>query len=42
MGEMAKVLSDAENNENINVVIVTGSNKAFAAGADIKEMQNLD
>ncbi len=38
MVEIANKLSELENNKNIKVAILKGSNKAFAAGADIKEM----
>ncbi|CAK9818144.1 Probable enoyl-CoA hydratase, mitochondrial [Anthophora plagiata] len=37
-GEKKECSSDR--NENIGAIVVTGSEKAFAAGADIKEMQN--
>ncbi len=37
--ELAQVLADFQDNENIGCVVVTGSKKAFAAGADIKELQ---
>ncbi len=38
MDEMTTALDDMESDKNIRVMIVTGSEKAFAAGADIKEM----
>lgn len=38
MDEMTEAVEDLENEEGIAVIIVTGSEKAFAAGADIKEM----
>jgi enoyl-CoA hydratase len=38
MDELAVALDDFEADENIRVIILTGSEKAFAAGADIKEM----
>ncbi len=40
MIEMAHALGELEHDDNIGCVILTGSEKAFAAGADIKEMQN--
>ncbi len=40
MGEVADALTKLEKDDNIGCVIVTGSDKAFAAGADIKEMQD--
>ena len=42
MGEMADALEKLEKNDAIGCVILTGSEKAFAAGADIKEMAGLD
>src|SRR6516164_2775222 len=38
-GEIAAAIDDLEADEAIGCIIVTGSEKAFAAGADIKEMQ---
>lgn len=38
LGELAKALSMAEENEKVRCIVLTGSEKAFAAGADIKEM----
>lgn len=38
MGEVAKALADLEADDAIGCVILTGNEKAFAAGADIKEM----
>ena len=40
--EMAEALDLFEADEKIGCIIVTGSEKAFAAGADIKEMQNFN
>ncbi len=40
MQEVAQALSELEMDDTIGCVILTGSDKAFAAGADIKEMQN--
>ena len=37
--EMLSALRIADNNREIGCIIITGSEKAFAAGADIKEMQ---
>jgi enoyl-CoA hydratase len=36
--ELGEALADAEANEKVRCIILTGSEKAFAAGADIKEM----
>ena len=42
MGEVADALAALEADDAIGCVILTGSEKAFAAGADIKEMsQNV-
>src|ERR1700746_516886 len=38
-GEIAAAVDDLEADEKIGCIVVTGSEKAFAAGADIKEMQ---
>jgi len=38
MEEVAKALAKLEKDDSIGCVILTGSEKAFAAGADIKEM----
>ncbi|MBH5323449.1 enoyl-CoA hydratase-related protein [Aurantiacibacter sediminis] len=40
--EIADVLVDAEGDEAIRVVVITGSEKVFAAGADINELYNSD
>uniref|UniRef100_A0A0K8TTW5 Probable enoyl-CoA hydratase, mitochondrial n=1 Tax=Tabanus bromius TaxID=304241 RepID=A0A0K8TTW5_TABBR len=40
MTEVSGALEAYEKDPNISVVIITGTGKAFAAGADIKEMQN--
>lgn len=42
MDEMTCALRAFEANENIRAIVITGSAKAFAAGADIKEMQSKD
>jgi enoyl-CoA hydratase len=38
IGELARALAAADANDKVRVVVLTGSEKAFAAGADIKEM----
>lgn len=40
MREMASALDALENDNAVGAIIITGSEKAFAAGADIKEMAN--
>ena len=40
--ELNDTLDDVEIDDNISVVVLTGSEKAFAAGADISEMNNKD
>jgi enoyl-CoA hydratase len=40
IAELNTVLNQYEADESIGVVVITGSEKAFAAGADIKEMQS--
>ena len=39
MNELEKALDAAEADPSIRCIVLTGSDKAFAAGADIKEMQ---
>jgi len=39
MTELAQALDEFEHDEAIGAIVLTGSEKAFAAGADIKEMQ---
>ncbi|ABS65259.1 Enoyl-CoA hydratase/isomerase [Parvibaculum lavamentivorans DS-1] len=39
MDEMTLALDDYEADDDIHCIVITGSAKAFAAGADIKEMQ---
>ncbi|NNE78678.1 MAG: enoyl-CoA hydratase [Silicimonas sp.] len=36
--ELAEAVEDASKNDSVRCIILTGSEKAFAAGADIKEM----
>ncbi|KAG6464188.1 hypothetical protein O3G_MSEX014347 [Manduca sexta] len=38
--ELGKAVNDFDADNNIAAIIITGNEKAFAAGADIKEMQN--
>ncbi|KAM7171459.1 enoyl-CoA hydratase, mitochondrial [Macrochelys suwanniensis] len=40
MNEMNQALDSFEKDPHVGAIIITGSEKAFAAGADIKEMQN--
>jgi enoyl-CoA hydratase len=41
VGEVNRVLDEFERDAGIGCVVITGSEKAFAAGADIKEMAGL-
>jgi len=41
IAELGAALDDFEANEKIGCIVITGSEKAFAAGADIKEMQEM-
>jgi enoyl-CoA hydratase len=41
VAELGAALDGFEANEGIGAVVLTGSEKAFAAGADIKEMQQM-
>ena len=38
--ELEAALQDLDNDDAVGCMILTGSDKAFAAGADIKEMQS--
>ena len=38
MSELSAALTAADENDKVRCIVVTGSDKAFAAGADIKEM----
>jgi enoyl-CoA hydratase len=38
MSELAAALTDADADESVRCIVLTGSEKAFAAGADIREM----
>ncbi|CDN50678.1 enoyl-CoA hydratase [Neorhizobium galegae] len=42
MAELTEVLSAFGRDEAIGAIVLAGSDKAFAAGADIKEMQGID
>ncbi len=41
LGELTKALEEADANDKVRCIVVTGSEKAFAAGADIKEMSEM-
>lgn len=38
MTELAKAMDEADRNDKVRCIILTGTEKAFAAGADVKEM----
>lgn len=40
MNEVSQALDQFEKDDTVGAIVITGSEKAFAAGADIKEMQN--
>jgi len=40
--ELTKAVEDLEKDKNIKVVILTGEGKAFIAGADIKQMKDMN
>ncbi|MEM5502843.1 enoyl-CoA hydratase [Ahrensia kielensis] len=40
--ELSSALKDFDSDAKVGATVITGSEKAFAAGADIKEMQDLD
>ncbi|MCP4980370.1 MAG: enoyl-CoA hydratase [Gammaproteobacteria bacterium] len=41
MQELAQVFADLESDDSIAVIVLTGNDKAFAAGADINEMKEV-
>jgi enoyl-CoA hydratase len=41
IGELTQALDTFEADGKVNVIVITGSEKAFAAGADVKEMAEL-
>ncbi len=41
LSELCSALEEADKDDKIRCIIITGSEKAFAAGADIKEMSEL-
>ncbi len=40
MGELMQALNELENDDRVGCLVLTGNERAFAAGADIKEMQS--
>jgi enoyl-CoA hydratase/carnithine racemase len=42
MKELNVALKEFDSDDGVGAIVVTGSEKAFAAGADIKEMKDLD
>jgi enoyl-CoA hydratase len=38
LGELASAIADLDKNTKVRAIVLTGNDKAFAAGADIKEM----
>jgi enoyl-CoA hydratase len=40
MGEVTELLAELDTNPEVGAIVLTGSERAFAAGADIKEMQS--
>ena len=41
LGELDSALSQAENNEDVYILIVTGAGRSFVAGADIQQMKDF-
>jgi len=41
VGQLNEALNEAENSPNIGAIVLTGNDKAFAAGADIREIKDL-
>ena len=42
LSELSKAIAAAQGNDKVRCIVLTGSEKAFAAGADIKEMSDKD
>lgn len=42
MGELAQALGSLDRDDAVRAIVLTGSDKAFAAGADIREMADKD
>ncbi|VDM42166.1 unnamed protein product [Toxocara canis] len=42
MGELAVALKEFDKDDSIGAIVITGSERSFAAGADIKEMRNKE
>jgi len=42
MGEVKQVIQEWDADENVRAIVLTGSDKSFAAGADIKEMLDVE
>lgn len=42
LGELAQALEEADQSKKVRAIVLTGSEKAFAAGADITEMAERD
>ncbi len=42
MQELAQALDEFEGDDRIGAIVLTGSDKSFATGADVKEMQSKD
>jgi len=42
MTELAEALADLDRDQNCRAIVLTGSDRAFAAGADIAEMADAD
>ncbi len=41
LSELCRALEDADANDKVRCIVITGSEKAFAAGADVKEMSEM-
>ncbi len=42
LSELEKAVESLDKNESVKVLVITGEGKAFVAGADITEMQDMD
>ncbi len=42
LDEVSSAIKDFDSDDSIGAIVLTGGNKVFAAGADIKELATLD
>ena len=42
LDELEQAIDETKSDEDIHILIITGEGRAFAAGADISEMKDMD